>query len=331
MLRAGVIGLGIGTRHAATYAGYPACQLAALCDLNPARLAEAARSFPEARTYERAEDLLRDPGLDVVSIASYDDRHYEQTAMALAQGKHVFVEKPLCQRPEQLDHLRRLLEDNPGLSLSSNLVLRSHPRFVWLHDQMGKGAFGKIFHWEMGYNYGRLSKITQGWRGDLSFYSVMQGGGVHMIDLLLWLSGEKVERVAAMGNRISSAGTRFAFDDMVAAILTLQSGATAKVSANFGCVMPHFHELTVYGQRATFVNQHDAALFYTSRDMNVQPRSIAGEFGREAKEGVLRGFLDSLATGSVPPVRKDEVMDAMSVCLAIDRALETGQVQAVEY
>ncbi len=61
------------------------------------------------------------------------------------------------------------------------------------------------------YDYGRLWKITEGWRGDLESYSVTLGGTVHLVDLLLWLTGDRAVRVSATGNRIVTEGTKFRF------------------------------------------------------------------------------------------------------------------------
>ena len=49
------------------------------------------------------------------------------------------------------------------------------------------GDYGRAYYVEADYNYGRLWKLTDGWRGEIPFYSVVYGGAVHMIDLVCWL------------------------------------------------------------------------------------------------------------------------------------------------
>ena len=63
-------------------------------------------------------------------------------------------------------------------------MLRAHPIFIKIFKMIKKNLIGKIYHIEGEYNYGRLYKITHGWRGRLPFYSVTQGGGIHIIDLI---------------------------------------------------------------------------------------------------------------------------------------------------
>ena len=95
-LRVGIIGLGVGEQHIAGYEAHPAARVTALCDMDAARLGEVAERHPGRRLFTDAAELIADPELDVVSIASYDSSHFEQAASALRAGRHVFVEKPLC-------------------------------------------------------------------------------------------------------------------------------------------------------------------------------------------------------------------------------------------
>ena len=65
------------------------------------------------------------------------------------------------------------------------------------------------------YNYGRFEKLTKGWRGKIPFYSVTQGGGIHMIDIMIWLLKSSPKEVFAIGNNLSSSNTNFKFNDNV--------------------------------------------------------------------------------------------------------------------
>lgn len=324
-LRAGVIGLGVGEAHAAAYAAHPDCDLAAVCDLDPARLDQVHASHPEARAAGDPAEILTDPGIDVVSIASYDDAHFEQVRTALEHGKHVFVEKPICLHADEARELRRLAEARPDVKLSSNLVLRGSPRFRELKRLVDDGRLGELFYVESAYDYGRLSKITEGWRGDLPFYSVVLGGGVHVVDLLLWLTGRQVTGVTARGNRIATRGTKFRFDDLVVATLEFEGGLLGTVTANFGSVMPHFHELKLFGTEATFVNGLPDATLHT-RDGSVL---VDAPYPGVDKGDLVGPFVDAVLAGSEPPIPADEVFAAMSVCFAIDEAARTREAVEV--
>lgn len=334
-VRAAVIGLGVGEQHAAAYAAHPDAEVVALCDIDEERLAEVGRRYPRARRTADAHELLGASDIDAVSIASFDDVHHEQIMAALSSGKHVFVEKPLCLTADETADIRGALAARPDLVLSSNLILRMSPRFVWLKERIEAGELGRLYHVEGDYEYGRLAKLTDGWRGRLPHYSVVLGGGVHMVDLLLWLTGDRVVEVAAYGNRISTEGSRFRFDDMVVAVLSFESGMVGKVSANFGCVHPHFHGLTVYGTKATFINRPGDAEYWTRREdegqATVDSAPVKAAYPGVGKGDLIASFICAVNGQGEPVVSADEVFDVMYVCLAIERAAREGRAVAVEY
>jgi predicted dehydrogenase len=325
VLRAAVIGLGVGERHIAGYEVDPRCRVVALCDIDGAKLAEVGARHPACRLTTNPDEVLADGSIDVVSIASYDDAHHHQVTLALAAGKHVFVEKPICLHPNELAEIRKALDRHPHLRLSSNLILRRSPRFSQLRERIRSGQLGSPYYCEADYNYGRVSKIVDGWRGAAPFYSVVHGGGIHLIDLLMWLLGERPVTVSAFGNSIATRGTQFKFNDCVAALLKFPSGVVAKVTANFGCMFPHFHNLTVYGTAATFVHDHHGARIYTSRDPATPPSSVDAAYDGPAKGDMLPSFVAAILDGGDPEVCAPDVLDAMSVSLAIEQAVALEQ------
>ena len=63
--------------------------------------------------------------------------------------------------------------------------MRSSKVFKYVLNQIRAGKFGKIYYFEGDYLYGRLKKLTNGWRGADVNYSVILGGGIHLIDLMI--------------------------------------------------------------------------------------------------------------------------------------------------
>ena len=329
--QAAVIGLGVGEQHIAGYARDPRVNVTALCDIDEGKRRLARKRYPQARVYDSAEELLDLPEIDMVSVASYDDCHYEQVVRALRNGKSVFVEKPLCQHPDQARHIREELIRHPEAKLSSNLILRKCPRFVRLREMVRNGELGRIFAIEASYEYGRLEKLTDGWRGDLDFYSVTAGGGVHLVDLVLWLLNERVTEVTAFGNRIASAGTKSQHEDYVAALLHFESGAVVKIASNFGCVRPHFHRLDVFGTKATFYNGRDCGELYTCRDMDAQPQRMDEAYPGYSKGDLLSSFVKAVIEGCEPEIGAEDALQAMSICFAIDLAISSPARVPVRY
>jgi predicted dehydrogenase len=326
-----VIGLGVGEAHATALHSHPRCKVEVICDSSPSRLAEVAAEFPSVNVAGDAETVLADPAIDLVVIASYDDCHGAQVMAAIDAGKHVFVEKPLCMSPDETRAIRTALVARPDVRLSSNLILRRSPRFKHVRQMIRDGAFGDLFHVEAAYNYGRLEKLTQGWRGDRPVYSVMLGGGVHMVDLLLWLTEGRVVEVAAFGNRISTRHSKYRFHDLVTAVLRFADGMTATLTANFGCVLPHEHALSVYGTEATFRNDWSGGHLCTTRDPSVAPEPVDLPHPGADKGDLLPAFVDAILDAGEPEIPIDDVFRAVSVCLAVERSSVEREPVAVEY
>lgn len=330
-LRVGVIGLGVGEQHAEAVARNADCALAAICDLDPEKLARVAQRFSQARAIASDSEVLADPALDVVCIASFDGDHFVQTVRALESGKHVFVEKPFVLHEHEARTVRELLRSRPGLRLSSNLVLRTSPRFLDLRRRIDAGELGRLYCLEADYNYGRLHKITGGWRGKLDFYSAVHGGGVHVVDLLMWLARDRIIEVAAVGNAIASAGSGFGNFDMVVATVRFAGGAVGKIGVNFGCVYPHFHRVSIYGTAATFENALGPARLYVARDPAAEPAKLDTVYPGTHKGALIASFVDAILGRGRAEVEEDDVFASMAVCFAIEKSAHSGSPVRVEY
>lgn len=328
-LGAGVIGLGVGERHAHAFARLPASELVALCDQDVRRLEAIGQKFPGVRQYASADDLIDDPAVSVVSVASYDQDHHRQIVRALRLGKHVFAEKPLCLSEQELEAIHTAWREGNGrVRLTTNTVLRRSPRFVWLKDAIQRGDMGRVYCIEADYLYGRLHKLTDGWRGRIPGYSVMLGGGVHMIDLVLWLTGEQPVEVTAFGSGLASQKTSFQGNDMALALLRFESGLLVKIGANFASVHPHYHRLFVYGTQATFANPLEdivgPALFWTDRDPGRPPKTVDEAYPGVEKGDLLPAFLDAIQGRGEPDVTEREVFATLATCLAIEASIQSG-------
>jgi predicted dehydrogenase len=333
-----VVGLGIGEQHARMYATLPSCKVRLLVDLDRARAQTLVGEFPGSDAATRFDDILDRGDIDVVSIASFDDAHFDQVMRALRAGKHVFVEKPLCRTEDELAQIRAALAANPALHLASNLVLRGADLYRWLRDEIAAGAFGDIYAFDGDYLYGRLHKITEGWRGETDDYSVMLGGGIHMIDLMLWLTGQRPVSLSAVGNRICTRNTAFQYDDFTAATMTFSSGMVGRITANFGCVHRHQHVVRIFGTRKTFILDDAGPRLMTSRDplqagLAVAPTEPIDLATKPAHKGALiPAFVEGIVLQKPPRTADlDAALDAIAVAAACDRAVASSTPVQLRY
>jgi predicted dehydrogenase len=327
-VNAAVIGLGVGEQHARALAGHAGVRVTWLCDFEPERAERVSAAIGQGRVTTSVEQVIADPDVDLVVLASYDDHHADQAVAALRAGKHVFCEKPLCRTLAELAAIERARGDR---HLQCNLILRAAPLYRWLREAIRAGELGEVYAFDGDYLYGRLHKITEGWRGSVADYSVFQGGGVHLVDLMVWLLGERPARVSAVGNRIVTRGTQFAYPDFVAATYELPSGVIGRITANFGCVHKHQHVLRVFGTRATFIHDDAGARLHLARDPGAPQRAIEHAAVAASKGELVPPFVDAIIAGADPaPAARHEV-DVIAACIAADRALAAAQPQPIEY
>ena len=328
-MNVGIIGLGVGEAHIEGYQSHEACRVVSLCDFDNEKQSLAEKEYPSMRVVTDANEILTDADINAVSIASYDNYHCEHICTALDHGKHVFVEKPLCLSFDEMKKIAKSLDSNPGLVLSSNLILRKSPRFIALRERIQAGDLGSLYYVEGDYNYGRIWKITEGWRGQIPYYSVVYGGSIHLVDLLLWLTGDKVVEVQAAGTSIATSGTQYKYNDTICALLTFESGMIGKVTSNYSCVRPHFHSLQICGTEGTFINGENAASLYRSRDPEEPAEIISEPYPGVHKGDLLNDFITAIMEGRSPEIAPAEVFQSMSVCFAIEHAMNTGNKASV--
>ena len=321
ILNVGIIGLGVGERHIEGYAYDKRCKVVALSDFDVNKLAEVGSRHPGIPLFRNANAILNDPEIDIVSIASFDNFHCEQIIQAINNRKHVFVEKPLCLFENEFNAIKKALENNPAIRMSSNLILRQTPRFIELRRRILNDELGQIYYIEGDYDYGRLHKLTESWRGNIPYYSVVHGGAIHLIDLITWMVDVSPSEVFAYGNQISSAGSAFKFNDLVAALLRFENGLVAKVTANFGSVTPHGHKLSVYGTKGTFIHGHHGASYFHSRDPKISSEPVMDLYPGASKGDIIPGFIKYILDGERPAIAEKEVLEAMRITLAIEKSV----------
>ena len=332
-LKVGIIGLGVGRKHFEALNSHPSCQVSSVYDFSEKKLENFSNVYPDIRAVINADELLEDPDIDIVSIASYDNYHYEQIIKAINNNKHVFVDKPLCLYEEEAREIRSLLTKHPRIKISSNLVLRTCPRFIRIKEAVASGEMGRLFSIEGDYYWGRIGKLTEGWRKDMEFYSIVYGAALHMIDLVLWLTGKLPVEVHAYGNNIATENSELKYNSFAVLLMKFEDGTVAKVTGNGGAVYPHFHRLAVFGTKKTAIHDITGAKWLETSDPDVELRDIVEGYPAKEKRGnVIATFVDSIINDKASPiVPANDVFDAMSVCFAAEKAINKSCAVKINY
>ncbi|CAN5514229.1 1,5-anhydro-D-fructose reductase [soil metagenome] len=174
-------------------------RLAAVCSRSSERAAAFADKHSAATSYGSFEELLGDPEVDIVYIASPNGLHAEQTLKALAAGKHVLVEKPLA-----LDladaHAMVDLAAREDLLLGVGFHLRHKRTAQAGHDAVVAGRLGDVYYAEMAIGAGKGLYPYDTWRADpaLAGGGTLLHQGVHAADLAAYLCGQPIVEVNCM-------------------------------------------------------------------------------------------------------------------------------------
>jgi predicted dehydrogenase len=148
MIKIGIIGYGYwGPNLVRNFAELRDATVAAVSDLDPKKLELVQRRFPAVKTSTNFQDMLRDPEIDAVAIATPVRTHFELGMAALKAGKHLWLEKPMTETSLQA---RMLVEE----AEKRNLVLHVDHTFVYTSAvrKMGEiiksGDLGKLYYYD---------------------------------------------------------------------------------------------------------------------------------------------------------------------------------------
>ncbi len=330
ILKIGIIGLGVGERHLVSYRNIAGCEVSAICDINKPHLDDVGNRYGVEQRYTDYRKITEDPDIDVISICSYDDTHAEQAISAFRHGKHVMVEKPVALYRHEAEAVMRAQQDSQRF-ISSNLILRKSPRFIELRQQIQAGEFGDIFHIEGDYVHDILWKITEGWRGKMEYYSVIYGGGIHLIDLMRWLTGYEIVEVCGMGGRKRVQDSSYRFDDTITNLFRFNSGATGKCLTTYGPRRTKFHALNVYGTEKTFINDLPNAKLFTGDNPETDEFPVTTPYPGMEKGDLLPDFIAAIRENREPDVSAQDVFRVMEICLTAQESLETRRTLSIAH
>jgi predicted dehydrogenase len=201
MLRVGIIGAN-GRSGWARESHVPAVQalsglsLAAVATNSPDTAREAARAFGIEKGYGSGLDLIRDPDIDIVTVATRVPDHRPLVRAAIAAGKHVYSEWPLGAGPEEAREMADAARD-AGVHTAIGLQLRESPAVRRAAELLASGAIGRLL------SVSAFSS-TAGFGPDVpapfayleepaNFANLVTIQGAHTLDLLIALLGWPAE------------------------------------------------------------------------------------------------------------------------------------------
>lgn len=201
----------------------------ALCDVWDPSLKEAATTIgTNPKTYKDYRELLNDKNVDAVLVTTPLFMHYPVTRDALLAGKHVFCEKSLVFKPEEVHGLRALSQERPKQVLQVGLQRRYSDFYQAVKQMIDKGMLGKVTHirgqwhrntflrdpWNKPVPEGLTDK-QKNWRKYREFSGgLMAELGSHQLDIADWMFGQTPEFVVGVGGTDYIKDGRDIFDNI---------------------------------------------------------------------------------------------------------------------
>jgi predicted dehydrogenase len=207
--------------------------LRALCDVVPELRESFARRHPGARVAGEFAELVEDPALDAIVIATPVPTHYALAKQALEAGKHVFVEKPPAMRGEEMEELVALAAERDLTCMPGHLLLY-HPAVRKLKQLVDAGELGDVLC-----VYGNRQNLGIIRKDESALWSL----GVHDLSVILYLLDEEPSEAWAHGNSFLTPGV----EDVVFCYLRFPSGKIAHMHLSW--LDPHkMRRITVVGR-----------------------------------------------------------------------------------
>ena len=235
MINVGCVGVGgWGKNLARNYYEIPDAKLRYICDLDEQRLQRMLAQYPGTQTTSRFDDMLQDPELHAVVIATTAPSHYELAKAALLAGKDVYVEKPLVLDVDHAEDLIALADEHKRILMVGHL-LEYHPVVNHLRDLVHAGELGNV-------HYIYCQRLNLGTvRED---ENALWNFAPHDISVILYLLGKEPTDVSARGQSYLQQG----IEDVV--FLTMNFNDESMAHVHVSWLDPHkSRKITVVGNR----------------------------------------------------------------------------------
>ena len=205
-----------------------------ICDIHPTHRAEMNQTYPDIPTTTSFDEILSDPGIAAVVLATPPATHFSLARRAIEAGKHVWIEKPLALCVEEGQELVALSRSK-GTVLFVDHTFLYDPAIRKIRELIAQGELGSVRHiYSQRLNLGRIKRDSNVW----------WNSAPHDISILLYLLSSVPETIAVHGYRYLQPN----LEDLSMAVVEMSDGASAFIYHNW--LFPeNTAKLTVVGSK----------------------------------------------------------------------------------
>jgi predicted dehydrogenase len=284
-------------------------------DSHPQSAADFARLHDLSLSAE-FRDVLDDPAIDAVFLATPHSLHVEQVEAVAAAGKPVWCEKPLAlTRREAERAVTACAVAGVPFALGNNK--RFFPAMRALNALVAEGGLGEVLHIEGHFTNEHSTRVAGGWRDDpdISPGGGLTGAGLHVIDAFVNLAGPIATVDAKLFSRKSPPDPR----DVAAAFVTFENGGTGQAATVRAG--PMFWRVHVFGTRGWAEVRGEMSMTVALVGQEPVTRDYPAE---DSLAFLIEAFAETIASGKPFPVPTAEMLDVAGAFEAAILSMRTG-------
>ncbi|EHH11997.1 Gfo/Idh/MocA family protein [Mesorhizobium amorphae] len=324
-VRVGVVGMGLGRHHVATYAASEHVAEIVLVDKDPPRLESIRSANPKVTSvYYDIAEMLASEALDGVSVATPDQFHLEHATAVIEAGRNLLLTKPIACNLRDAETIVGLAERR-GVKLMIAHEARYRSRSRALKQMVQEGFFGDIIHIRMDAIHDKRKQFAESpWYASAEAgRTATIGTGIHEIDFLRFLIDRPVLEVNALSNNLGTLA--FPKPKTISAIFQFEGGAIGQT-------------LVTYEARWDEVGEIDDGFrLIGTEGMAVGHKATRDGLGawidlprdedevRAGTEGVVNSFIGSIANDDPIAVTGQDALVSLRLCDTVDRVSDSLQ------
>lgn len=318
MLNIGIIGLGGAAKHLHVREIHKSGKFQICAAADPYASEADAKSCDIPTLYTDYRDLLRDPSIDAVLVATPHILHEEHCIAAFEAGKHVIIEKPIARNLQEAKRIMTAAKHAGTVGMIA-FCQRFYSQHVYIKEQLERNALGKLLSARIDHYQNFNPAPGSWWRTEeIVGGGAVIGSGVHRLDLLRWYLGEAVS-VYAKSVKMPK---RLEAEACVHAVIEFESGVIANFSINWASYNYLYSEgLSISGEKGLVVTGPANKIGLAEID-----NGKLKDYQAPPCQSMYAHFAACIENGFQPLTSLEEGYRTLQLVRAIYKSLETGSV-----
>lgn len=313
-------------------------ELVAVMDADDAAAQRCKEKYGAKYAFTKYEDVLAVDEIEAVYIASPVFFHKEQAIAAAKAKKHILLEKPVALSVSDAEEIKKACEEN-GVKISVGFLMRFHGYHQKIKEIIAEGKIGEVVS-VRGQFTCWYPDIPGAWRQkkELSGGGALVDMGIHVIDLIHYLTGLRATEVAAF-NQTQTFG--YEVDDSSNVIMKMNNGSVAYVDSNFNIPdAASVAKLEIYGTKGSIVatgtlaqdEVGDVKILISDDNLAYDANQVRGELVPLSLEGTplgnmytkeVDGLCDAIVNNTDVPVSVESAIFDQKVIEAAYKSSES--------